>query len=179
MRMMTWIRKFYVTYVLPGKKNIPENYFLKEPGYDAFLNSTLKICAEAELVAHVPDSNVQRSPINGNFFIWLIDHLRLYLHISTRITYCWGSLFLTLRRIWWPLCETCAHSTVSLSKARWNAIMYWCIRNSSTKDRGPFNGKYVTPLTTKRRRGTKSQNSSRMKSYHAKRLHDWTPRDVS
>ena len=69
MRMMTWIRKFYVTYVLPGKKNIPENYFLKEPGYDAFLNATLKICAEAELVAHVPDSNVQRSPINGNFFI--------------------------------------------------------------------------------------------------------------
>ena len=69
MRMMTWIKKFYDTYVLTGRRNIPENYFLKEDGYNDFLNATLAICANATLVAHVPDSDVQRSPMNGNFFI--------------------------------------------------------------------------------------------------------------
>jgi hypothetical protein len=69
MRMMTWIKKFYVTYVLSSKKNIPENYFLKEAGYHDLLNATLRICSDAVLVAHVPDCDVQRSPLNTNFFI--------------------------------------------------------------------------------------------------------------
>ena len=72
MEMMTWIRKFYVTYVLSTKtkKNgIPENYFLNEIGYQEFLKSTLKICKDAIIVSNVDNADVQRSPLNGNFFI--------------------------------------------------------------------------------------------------------------
>ena len=70
--MMTWIRQFYVTYVLSPKtkKNgIPENYFLKENGYAEFLNSTLKICQNSIVVSNVDNADVQRSPLNSNFFI--------------------------------------------------------------------------------------------------------------
>ena len=72
MQMMTWIRQFYITYVLSTKtkKNgIPENYFLNETGYPEFLQSTLKICKNAIVVANVDNADVQRSPLNGNFFI--------------------------------------------------------------------------------------------------------------
>ena len=72
MQMMTWIRKFYVTYVLSttGRKNgVPVNYFLKDLGYAEFLNSTMKICENSIVVANVDNLEVQRSPINTNFFI--------------------------------------------------------------------------------------------------------------
>ena len=72
MEMMTWIRKFYVTYVRASstrKKTIPENYFQNDPGYEAFLNKTLKICSDSVVVANVDNADVQRSPLKGNFFI--------------------------------------------------------------------------------------------------------------
>ena len=42
---------------------------LKEIGYREFLQSTLKICKDAIIVSNVDNADVQRSPLNGNFFI--------------------------------------------------------------------------------------------------------------
>lgn len=69
-QMMTWIQKFHKKYILNNSKIIPtENYFLKDQGYLEFLDLTMKICAESKIIANIDNSDIQRSPLNGNFFI--------------------------------------------------------------------------------------------------------------
>jgi hypothetical protein len=67
--MMGWIQKFYKTYISKNSKIPQENYFFKDPGYLEFLDYTIRICTESIVIANIENSDVQRSPLNGNFFI--------------------------------------------------------------------------------------------------------------
>lgn len=75
LQMLTWIRKFYIRYV-KSSSNLsefpeipPMDYFHNEPNYDLFLDKTLQLAASAELVTHIDQSRVQRSPVQLNFFL--------------------------------------------------------------------------------------------------------------
>mmetsp|Transcript_27534 Transcript_27534/g.39417 ORF Transcript_27534/g.39417 Transcript_27534/m.39417 type:complete len:449 (+) Transcript_27534:39-1385(+) len=69
-RILTWIRLFYVTYVLEGTalSHPPINFFQNEKGYATFLKDIKAMADSCPIIAHVENKDVQRSSQNGQFF---------------------------------------------------------------------------------------------------------------
>lgn len=75
LEMMTMASKFYSTYIakVPSNKMKPPppNFFNPRTNqeYAAFLQRTLRLAESATVVAELSGEEVQRSPLNTNFFL--------------------------------------------------------------------------------------------------------------
>jgi hypothetical protein len=78
MEMMSWIRKFYTTYVkaptsVAPERSLPsplvENFFDTDEGYQEFLLKTVAMANSAAVITTIDDSYVQRSPENKIFLM--------------------------------------------------------------------------------------------------------------
>lgn len=69
--MIEWLREFYLNYIVHDKKPL-ENFMITETTkekYIDFLKDTKNIAENAEVVAVIPQSDIQRSTINTKFFL--------------------------------------------------------------------------------------------------------------
>jgi hypothetical protein len=69
--MFFWLQKFYTLHVLArgGKGQSPkQNFFQGQNGYNIFLDRTVAIASNAELIASIPQKEIQRSDENIEFF---------------------------------------------------------------------------------------------------------------
>jgi hypothetical protein len=69
--MLGLMRLFYTKYCRKKKKVPPLNFFTELPSHDyvSFYDRTLQIAKSAEVLARIPQEQVQRSSVNDNFFL--------------------------------------------------------------------------------------------------------------
>uniref|UniRef100_A0A7S4LMB4 Uncharacterized protein n=1 Tax=Eutreptiella gymnastica TaxID=73025 RepID=A0A7S4LMB4_9EUGL len=65
--MLHFAASFHTKYVATNTTP-PPDFMRTEPGYDAFLNHTLRLARGVQRVALIAPADVQRSPLNGNLF---------------------------------------------------------------------------------------------------------------
>ena len=66
-RRLSFAASFHTKYVATNTTP-PPDFMRTEPGYDAFLNHTLRLARGVQRVALIAPADVQRSPLNGNLF---------------------------------------------------------------------------------------------------------------
>jgi len=68
--MLSWLRKFHITYNVLHNGPPPANFFKSSPGYDDLLDQTRRIALGAKVIYGMPQAEVQRDTVNNDFFFF-------------------------------------------------------------------------------------------------------------
>jgi hypothetical protein len=68
--MLSWLRRFHMTYNVLHNGPPPANFFKSTPGYGDLLAHTRRIALGAKIIYGMPQAEVQRDTINNDFFFF-------------------------------------------------------------------------------------------------------------